>query len=92
MATVESASNAKVAPTLTQGEVTPEVLHQWERACKEYFRVKSVAEDKQVVSVLSRLQDLRIADWIEANEDRLVTLKFSEFMEKLREQVLTLGT
>ena len=86
-ATVES-SNPKVPPTLTAGRVTPEVLHQWERACKEYFRVKGVTQKKKVESVLSRLRDLHIADWAEANEANLVQLDFSEFMERLRGQVL----
>ena len=86
-ATVES-SSPKVPPTLGAGRVTPEVLHQWERACKEYFRVKGVAQKKKVESVLSRLQDLHIADWAEANEAALVQLDFPEFMEKLRGQAL----
>jgi hypothetical protein len=80
--------NPNVAPTLTAGRVTPEALHRWERACKEYFRTKQVAADKQVVSVISRLQDLRIADWIEANEATLVALKFPAFMDKLRGEAL----
>ena len=86
-ATVES-SNPKVAPTLTPGKVTPEILHQWERACKEYFRVKGVAQNKKVESILSRLQDLCIADWAEANKATLITLDFLDFIEKLRGEVL----
>ena len=80
--------NPKVAPVLTLGKVTPEILHRWERACKEYFRVKSVSEKKKVESVLSRLQDFRIADWAEANEGMLRALDFAAFMVKLREEVL----
>jgi hypothetical protein len=86
-ATVEG-QNPKVAPTLTAGKITPEVLYQWERACKEYFRVKEVTAEKQVVSVLSRLQDISIADWIETDEAVLVALDFPTFMTRLRKQVL----
>ena len=82
VATVKG-QNPKIAPILTAGRVTPEVLHQWERACKEHFRIKHVDKDKQVESVLSRIQDFRTADWIEANEAILVALPFSGFMEKL---------
>ena len=52
-ATVKS-SNPKVPPTLTAGRVTLEVLHQWERACKEYFRVKGITQKKKVESILSQ--------------------------------------
>ena len=45
-------------------------------------------QKKKVESILSRLQDLHIADWAEANEAALVQLDFSEFMEKLQGQVL----
>ena len=85
--TVEN-QNAKVTPTLTLGRITLEVLHQWERACKEYFRTKHVTVGKQVESVLLRLQDLHVADWAEANESDLIALKFPEFMAKLRNKFL----
>lgn len=42
----------------------------------------------QVESILSRLQDLRTADWVEANEAALTALAFPDFMEKLRGEVL----
>ena len=86
-ATVED-HNPKIAPTLTPGLVTPEVLHRWEKACKEYFRVKGITEKKKVESVLSRLQDIRIADWVEANEGTLRSLDFAQFMAKLRAETL----
>ena len=87
LATVE-ASNPKRAPTLTPGKITPELLHQWERACKEFFRIKNIADDKKVESVLSRLQDQGIADWAEANEAMLKDLEFPEFMKRVRKQAL----
>ncbi|KAF9645798.1 hypothetical protein BDM02DRAFT_3119713 [Thelephora ganbajun] len=80
--------NPKIAPTLTSGKITPEVLYRWERSCKEHFRVKDITEKKKVESVLSRLQDFRIADWVEANGVTLKTLEFSAFMEKLRKEAL----
>ena len=86
-ATVEDI-NTKVAPTLTPGKITPKILHRWEKLCKEYFRIKSIAESKKVESILSCLQDLRIADWAEANEAILKVLEFSEFMDWLKERAL----
>ena len=90
LATIDD-HNPKVPPTLTPGRVTPEVLLRWERACKEYFRVKSIPEKKKVESILSRLQDVRTADWAEANEAVLKELSFSNFMEKLRAETLEKG-
>ena len=81
-ATVED-SNTKIAPTLNPGRITPEVLNQWERACLEYFRVKDVPDEKQVRAILSRLKDLYIADWAQANEETLIGLDFTAFMVKL---------
>ena len=59
-----------------------------EMACEEYFRVKSITDTKQVESILARLQDFHIADWVRANAVDLKTLSFSEFMERLREETL----
>jgi hypothetical protein len=76
-------SNLKMAPILMIRKITPEILHQWERACKEFFRVKNIPDEKKVESILSRLKDFCIADWTEANEARLKALKFTDFMEEL---------
>jgi hypothetical protein len=86
-ATVED-NNPKIAPTLTPGQINPEILHRWERACKEYFRIKGVPDAKKVESILSRLKDFRIADWAEANEATLKELDFAKFMTQLREEAL----
>ena len=87
LATIDSL-NPKIAPTLSQGKITPEVLHRWERACKEFFRVKGMKDERKVESVLSRIEDLRLADWIEAHEEELRVLTFPAFMEKLRDEAL----
>lgn len=87
LASVED-RNPKMAPTLTPGKIIPETLLRWERACKEFFRVKRIDENKKVESILSRLQDVRIANWAEANEATLKALEFPAFMEKLRERAL----
>ena len=47
-----------------------------------------MTDDNKVASILSRLQDLCIADWAEANEETLLSISFDDFMEKLRGQAL----
>ena len=85
---VVEAQNPKVPPTLLPSKVTPEILHRWERACKEFFRTKHIVEDTQVELVLYQLEDIDIVEWAEADEAALVALTFMDFMDKLREQVL----
>ena len=60
----------------------------WERSCKVYFRQKNVTDKKKVESILYRLLDFRIADWVEANEAQLKALDFLTFMGKLQAEVL----
>ena len=86
-ATVKN-QNPKVVPTLIPGRITLEILYQWERACKEYFRVKHITVAKQVESILLQLQDLHVADWAEVNEGVLMALKFPEFMARLWNEFL----
>ena len=38
-------SSSKVPPILTEGTITPEILHRWERACLNYFRHKKIKAD-----------------------------------------------
>ena len=81
-------SSAKVPPTLTEGTITPEILHRWERACINYFRHRKVRPDEQVEDILFEIKDLRLSRWIEANESSLKTIPFTAFMEELRNEAL----
>ena len=75
-------------PTLTEGTITPEILHRWEQACVNYFRHKKIPPDDQVEAVLFEIQDLRLSRWIEANELSLATVPFANFMGQLCEEAL----
>ena len=81
-------ASARVPPTLTEGKITPEILHRWERACLHFFRHKKVKEEDQVEDILFGVKDLRLSHWIEANESPLKALPFSKFMAELREEAL----
>jgi hypothetical protein len=81
-------ASSKVPPTLTEGTVTPEILHRWERACLNYFRHKKIKKDNQVEDVLFEIKDLRLSRWIEANESSLQQKSFADFMADLREEAL----
>ncbi|TFY53536.1 hypothetical protein EVJ58_g9399 [Rhodofomes roseus] len=78
------------APTLHPGELTAEVLCDFEDACLNYFnrnRSKIKTED-QTSSILGELLDFRIRDWISCDRDVIEALAFKEFMKQLREQFL----
>lgn len=38
-------SSSKVPPTLTEGTITPEILHRWERACLDHFHHKKIPDN-----------------------------------------------
>ena len=81
-------SSSKVPPTLTEGTITPEILHRWERACLDYFHHKKVAGDKQVEDIFFEIKDLRLSRWIEARGSALKVIPFANFMDELREEAL----
>ena len=81
-------SSSKVPPILTPGIITPEILHQWERACLNYFRHRRIGPSVQVEDVLFEVKDLRLSRWIEAREESLKDLSFSAFMSELRDEAL----
>lgn len=81
-------ASSKVPPTLTEGTITPEILHRWERACLNYFRHKKIKKTAQVEDVLFEIKDLRLSRWIEANESSLKGKSFTDFMAELREEAL----
>lgn len=78
-------ASAKIPPTLTEGVITPEILHRWERACTNYFRHKKIRGGDQVEDVPSEIKDLRLSRWIEAV---LGGMTFGNFMTQLRDEAL----
>ena len=85
-ATVEPTSGK--APVLTNGDVTPSVMMEFENACYDFFEAKSVPNDKQVAFILPGIRDLRIRNWIAADRATIVTLPFATFMSQLRSNYL----
>jgi len=57
-ATVEPMS--RKAPILTNGDVTPSVMMEFENTCYDFFEAKSVPQDKQVAFILPGIRDLHI--------------------------------
>ncbi|KAJ7161762.1 hypothetical protein C8R43DRAFT_843451, partial [Mycena crocata] len=77
-------------PSLTPGQLTPGILANYERACRNYFNTKDIAPEKQVAVIIGGLQDTHIVDWLTPEEEaaRVVKLKFKEFMTEVRARFL----
>ena len=81
LATVDPTS-AK-APILTQGDISPAVMMEFENAALDFFNSKSVPAEKQVTMFIPGIKDLRIRDWITAERARIVALPFADFMSEM---------
>jgi len=77
-----SSENGK-PPIVTSGELTPELLADFENGCYAYFSMKDVNDDKQVSKIAWGLQDARVQVWYRANRDEINKDGFSEFMKSL---------
>lgn len=71
-------------PTLTAGELTPEVVRAWDMACQNYFTHKEVAEDVQVKKVAWGMLDPRLQDWYMTNRAALDAMSFADYMKDFR--------
>ncbi|KAH9829347.1 uncharacterized protein C8Q71DRAFT_718361, partial [Rhodofomes roseus] len=78
------------APTLHPGELTAEILCDFEDACANFFNrhKKKIEEADQTSAILGELLDFRIRDWIACDRSTIEALPFKNFMQKLREQFL----
>ena len=85
-ATVEPTSGK--APVLTSGDVVPSVMMEFENACHDFFKAKSVPQDKQVAFILPGIRDLCIRNWIAADRPTIIALPFATFMSQLHSNCL----
>lgn len=76
---------------LSAGNITPDVLHTFEKACKGYFQNKDITTDKQVAKIMYSFADHRVEEWLDTDWDGLAALLFKDFMVKLRTAFLPTG-
>ena len=77
-------------PVLSDGEISPKVIREFENRCKVYFmNVKGgVPDDQKVTKLLGSFRNTLIDDWMSTETDRIVQLSFTEFMDEFRERWL----
>ncbi|GBE87326.1 hypothetical protein SCP_1100010 [Sparassis crispa] len=78
----------KQAPTVSTGKLTPSVLLQWESACIQYFKKKSVPDDEKVSHVTGGFMDELVHDWYLSDSDTIDALKWPNFVSLLRKRWL----
>ena len=88
LASVEQTSPSKVL-ILSAGDISPQVMCQFEHGCMNFFIHKKVIPDDQVSLIIGGILDTRANDWIVSDRDRLVALPFSAFMSEFRLNYLT---
>lgn len=90
-AVISNLESQNKPPMLTAGDVTPEVLRAFEKACMGHFQNKDVTADKQVGKIMYSFQDHRIEEWLDTDWDGFAALSFRDFMVKLRDAFLPTG-
>lgn len=83
IAKVEQAAPSK-PPTLSAGQITPEILRAWENGCTQFFLHKEVKDDEKVKKVAWGMQDPIVQDWYLNDQAKFDALTFAEYMKEVR--------
>ncbi|KIM85721.1 hypothetical protein PILCRDRAFT_5379 [Piloderma croceum F 1598] len=75
-------------PILNAGDITPDVMREYEDDCINFFDAKEIPTDKQVQKILAGIRDHRIKDWIVVEREVLLALTFEDFMVEFRANYL----
>ena len=72
-------------PTVTEGELTPKIVMEFEQACRTFFNnVKGrIPKEQKVARILPAFRDTLICDWIASSRNNLIRLTFDGFLEEL---------
>lgn len=82
----------KRIPLLTPGVVSPMVMHQWEMACMDFFRVnKKILLEDCMAAILPGLKDMRAQDWVAMHGDQLAEMSFTDFVKEMQKEFLPDG-
>jgi hypothetical protein len=70
------------------GDITLDIMCEYEDDCINFFDAKEIPTDKQVRKILTGIKDHRIKDWISVERETLLALSFEDFMSKFRTNYL----
>ncbi|KAG1850163.1 hypothetical protein F4604DRAFT_82826 [Suillus subluteus] len=83
-ATVDQSSPSK-PPKLLAGELTPEVVHDWQNTCLTYFMHKEIEDKNQVKMIAFGMLDPRIHTWYLAQQATLDAGTFNDYIMALKD-------
>lgn len=77
-------------PILTDGEITPKVIRDFESHCSTYFlnAKGGVTDEQKVTCIIGSFQNILINDWTQVERTQLIALTFEEFMKEFHERWL----
>ena len=83
-------TNLSHAPILTDGEITPKIVREFEKHCNTFFinAKGGVPDNEKVTRILGVFEHPEVSDWTDTDGDRLGKLTFPEFMKEFRRQFL----
>ena len=70
-------------PTVTTGDISIEVMHDFEKVAQKFFNHKDIGDNKQVSKIFDCFDDHWIADWVEVDHDRLINVTLPAFMGEI---------
>jgi len=73
---------------LTAGQLTVQVLHQFENACHWYFSMKDVDAVDHVGKIIYNFESSVVQSWIMAEEAQLIALSFPQIFSHPQEEIL----
>ncbi|KAG1789418.1 uncharacterized protein HD556DRAFT_1447033 [Suillus plorans] len=74
---------ANKPPSLTAGEISPEVFRAWEMGCRQFFMHKEIPEGEMVKKVAWGMQEPIIQDWYLNDQDRFNKLSFADYIKEV---------
>ena len=83
IATVVLPAKPKDCPTLSAGDLTPEVFAQWKRACERYLKHSDKEADEVVSFVADAMYEPRLAAWYSAQQGRIDKMTLKEYLVEL---------
>ena len=84
------------APVMTNGNITPKIVHKFKTHCATYFMnaKDGVADKLKVTKILGCFENNLVADWASTEQEHLAKLSFKEFMKRVQRMLASqwLGT
>ena len=76
--------NAKAAPSIGEGKITPSVINAWEHGCLQYFRDRNIPDKDKVFKSCMNISNDLVRDWYMTDIYRFDGMEFEAFLAEMR--------